>query len=159
MENPPIFNRIMDKSQLFLIGGDWNMAGLWLTFHSILGMDKSSQLTNSVHHFFRGVGGEKPPIRQLIIINHHEPSLITRELFFSPRNSSWSFPKRDAFTGVGFWTGRSWMSVFLVMNWTFPALTATLGIAKWRNWFGYGTINTVIVDQLVNTLSYIITCQ
>jgi hypothetical protein len=53
-----------------------------------------------------------------------------------------------------FWTGLAFMDVVCIFGdelYSRLSQTATLGIAKWRNWFGYGTINIVIVDQLVNT--------
>ena len=42
----------MNGGLMGINGGDWNMTGFWLSIQ--LGMETSSQLTNSLHHFSEG---------------------------------------------------------------------------------------------------------
>ena len=58
-----------------LVGGDWNH-GILNDFPIILGMENSSQLTNSLHHFSE-VGRWLNHQATKQIINHHLPSLTT----------------------------------------------------------------------------------
>ena len=57
--------------QQLLLGGDWNMNGLWLSHH--IGNGKSPRLTFTPS-FFRGVG--QPPTRNVILFQPTLPSYV-----------------------------------------------------------------------------------